>query len=98
MLSNDLLKALKDGYKQRIKWIFGIQLVLFLIVAALLVLSFMTKFSVDQLSWIFVCVSASSFLSGIEHILLKREKWQWLFEFILSVFFIGLAIFLYYFI
>ncbi|WP_210607819.1 hypothetical protein [Priestia flexa] len=93
MISNDLLQALKDGYKQRIKWVFAVQLTLFLVVATLLIISFITKFTVSQLSFILVCVSATSFLSAIEHIILKREKWQWTFEFILSFFFLGLALF-----
>lgn len=93
MISNDLLQALKDGYKQRIKWVLISQMALFITVAVILVSNFVTKFSFNQLSFIFVLVSISSLLSGVEHVLLKREKWQWIFDFILAAFFIGLSIF-----
>ncbi len=94
VISNDLLQALKDGYKQRIKWVLISQMALFITVAVILVSNFVTKFSFNQLSFIFVLVSISSLLSGVEHVLLKREKWQWIFDFILAAFFIGLSIFL----
>lgn len=94
MISNDLLQALKDGYKQRIKWVLISQIALFITVAVILVSNFVTKFSFNQLSFIYVLVSISSLLSGVEHVLLKREKWQWIFDFILAAFFIGLSIFL----
>lgn len=94
VISNDLLQALKDGYKQRIKWVLISQMALFITVAVILVSNFVTKFSFNQLSFIFVLVSISSLLSGVEHVLLKREKWQWIFDFILAAFFIGLSLFL----
>lgn len=86
VISNDLLQALKDGYKQRIKWVLISQMALFITVAVILVSNFVTKFSFNQLSFIFVLVSISSLLSGVEHLLLKREKWQWIFDFILAAF------------
>lgn len=88
-----MLNKIKGVYEKKIKSILVIQTLMFIIGITVLTKGYFDDFSPIYLKIVFIILAANGFLSGIENILLKSNKWLYRLDFFFGTLFVVSSLF-----